>query len=68
MLPMLILLFGPTSVSTGGLKKAIAVWYFSLLAGDVTGERAQPVAAQAKNSGNSESANEQGDGFSSQHR
>lgn len=39
MLPVLMLLFGFTSVSSAGLKKAIADRYFSLLAGEVTGER-----------------------------
>lgn len=56
---MLMLLFGSKSVSTGGLKKAIADWHFILLAGEVTGERAQPGTTQEKNNGNSESANKQ---------
>lgn len=54
MIPMLILPFGSTSVSTGRLKKGKADWHFSLLAGEVRGERAQPGTAQAKPNRNPE--------------
>lgn len=39
MIPMLMLLFGSTSVSTSGLKKGRADWHFSLLAGAVRGRK-----------------------------
>lgn len=48
MIPMLVLLFGSTSVSMDRLKKGKADWHFSLLAGEVRGERAQPGTAHAK--------------------
>lgn len=53
-IPMLMLLFVSTSVSTGGLKKGRADWHFSLLARAVRGERAQPGTAQAKPNRNPE--------------
>lgn len=37
MIPMLMFLFGSTSVSTSRLKKGRADWHFSLLAGAVRG-------------------------------